>query len=965
MNEKRWLRLEELWDRASQLEADERDSFLRALADEEPELANELRSLLEHADSRFLERPLFDSALLAPASDSSDAIEDPWIGRRLESFELQELIGTGGMGRVYRALETGDGYQREVAVKLLRGLIQPHLERRLLAERSILARLEHPNIARFLGGGSTSEGIPFVVLEYVQGLPVTDYCRQVNASLERILDLFSQACGAVQYAHARLVVHRDLKPANLLVSHDGEPKLLDFGLAKVLEEVAGGQDQSQGQEPSSEPTETQYRALTPNYASPEQIAGQPVTIATDVYSLGVLLYELLTGERPYELLGLSPLEVQKTFESAPPEPPSQRLREQRLREQRPQSEDLPPQSHRLKVPEDLDRIVLKALRADPRERYESVAALLDDLGRFRSGRPVGARSQTWRYRSGKFLRRHRVASLLTSLLLLSLLTFAVVVTLQSQRLRDERNFAQQEQARSDEAVRFVENLFRIQDPYRQAASNDDGEEILAIQRQRLDTDLKDQPELQARLAGTLGLLHRREGFFDSARELFQLSLDQHRELFGPDHGQVAVMHYRLGELSAHQGQLDAAEHHLDLAIQSFEAQGAAFDELRAEALGHRAGVHQVRGETVPAEDALRDALRLIAEEQLPLEIKLLSELAIVLQRQGQLEEAEQLGRQALSLAEGQWRRGTNSEFAVAFSRRALGEVLRNRGSFREAEEHHKAAVEVYRRRLGDDTSTGAALNDLGIVLRARGDYPGALKAYRESSAILRTIYGEGSIHLAANEINLARGEMLWGDLPQAERHIEAALALFQQHLDLEHPTAALALKVQAELRQRQGRSTEALSIIQQARRSLESKLPAHHPYLATTRATEGSILLDLGRLQEADRSLKASLQGLTQSLGDDAPPVANVQQLLGRLALKQGDPDGAAEAFERAATLWSQSDSEHPERGWALQGLALARQLQGRQDEAEVAGAEAISILQKGIRPDHPRLLAAGEITGL
>jgi serine/threonine-protein kinase len=937
----RWQRLEELWDRALGLPKDQRQSLLDQLSAREPALAEELGRLLDAAeDDTFLEQPL-----LAETA-AEDPPEDPWAGRRVGRYRLLRCIGEGGMSRVYLARQEGADFERPLAVKLLRGLSLPEADQRLAAERRILASLEHPNIARFLDGGSTGDGVSFVAMEYVRGLPITEHCRRSSTDLRGVLELFRKACEAVQFAHAHLVVHRDLKPANLLVTQGGEPKLLDFGLAKLLDESGL---------PTGERTETQYRALTPSYASPEQIAGRTVTTATDVFSLGVLLYELLAGERPHDPTGLSPAEIQRRLETFEPAPPSESLR-RRWQEQA-ESGDHPPW-HSLSP--DLDRIVLKALRSEPGERYSSAQALADDIQRFLDGQPVLAQAQTWGYRLRKFVGRNRATVVLAALLLLSLVAFAVTAAFQAQRLRKERNTALQEQARAEEAVAFVERVFQTQDPHSAAATRAGTEELLDAQRQRVLTDLAGQPELQARLASTLGLIYQHQGFFSEARELLEHSLQTAREVYGPEHLRTARIELQLGNLLTNSGDLPAAEERLLSALKSLETRAPESpQDLSAahSALGH---VLRLRGDNAGAEAQFRQAVELAEGHPDERLASRMAYLASLLQKRGELGEAENLARRALALSEQQ----TGAEVWVAETSNILGETLRNATKYREAEEHLQRALEIYRRRLGAAAETATVLNNLGIVLRSRGDYRGARAAYAEGLEIMRQIHGKDHVFVAVNQGNLGRLERILGDLPEAEIRIQDALRIYRLH-DLEnHPNTAFSLKALAELRRDQGRWQEALELVERADSILSAQVAPEHPWRSTTRITHGTILLDLGRLEAAEQELLQGKVELEQELGAEAPPVADALAHLARLEKLRGRLDEAAELYRQAAQRWRVVDEEHPERGLCLAALADIERSRGRNRQAREALEPALPILRNALPPEHPGLLAAQQTAG-
>jgi serine/threonine protein kinase len=378
MTPERWQRVKELFDAALERERATRVSFLAQAAADDPSLADEVLGLLDSDEkaSAFLStspRPEYRNLA------SSEPVSVP-VGRHIGPYRVMGEIGQGGMGAVYRAVRDDDQYQKQVAIKLVRGgMDSEFVIERFKAERQILANLEHANIARLIDGGTTEEGWPYFSMEYVEGQPIDQYCASRSLSTRQRLELFLTVCSAVQYAHQRLVIHRDLKPRNILVTEDGVPKLLDFGIAKLLGAEAG-----QGA------TLTGLPMLTPEYASPEQVKGEGITTASDVYSLGMLLYELLARKRAYEIKTRSLEEIARMVCLAEPEQPSA----------------VAPRALSRQLAGDLDTIVLRAVRKESVRRYPSVQELSEDIRRHLVGLPVLARGDTLSYRAGKFVRRH-------------------------------------------------------------------------------------------------------------------------------------------------------------------------------------------------------------------------------------------------------------------------------------------------------------------------------------------------------------------------------------------------------------------------------------------------------------------------------------------------------------------------------------------------------------------------------
>ncbi|MDX1549203.1 MAG: serine/threonine-protein kinase [Lysobacter spongiicola] len=502
MDAERWSRLSPLLDSLLELGAGARRSRLQALHEEDPPLATELESLiaLEQDHEDFLAEPV-----VSPAKGVRP-------GSTVGPYRLERLLGEGGMGQVWQAARADGLYERRVALKLLRpGLANTDLRLRFTRERQILARLAHPHIARLLDAGVGNEGLPYLALEYVDGVPITDYCRDRQTPLTQRLAMFNQICGAVSHAHANLIVHRDLKPSNILVTPAGEVRLLDFGIAKLLDTEV----------PLPEQTRTGMRAFTLHYAAPEQIRGEPVTTMTDVYSLGVVLYELLAGATPYRLERESDAAWEEAILSHDPQRPSQAA----LRpDDRGTSRSPIDASHRRQVSRaiagDLDNIVLKTLSKQPEKRYPSVEALCQDLQRYAAGQPVQARPQSFGYRMRKYVRRHRWPLATATLITLVLAASLGIVAWQA---REAVNEAARAQAMQDFMIGVFEG----------AGGTRDGEpldlrDLLSVSVERGNRELAQQPRA---LAEILGVVARARIGLGDYREAAVL-LEQQARLIG-------------------------------------------------------------------------------------------------------------------------------------------------------------------------------------------------------------------------------------------------------------------------------------------------------------------------------------------------------------------------------------------------------------------------------------------------
>jgi eukaryotic-like serine/threonine-protein kinase len=502
----------EIVDKALEISQDERPAYLDRVC-QDSSLRQYVESLLgsyQQADD-FLREP----ALITHASVLEPGAVDSWLGRRLGPYQLIEEIGQGGMGAVYRAVRADDQYQKQVAIKLVRtGFETRFAQARFRSERQILATLEHPNIARLLDGGTADDGSPYFVMELVEGIPIHQYCDAHKLSITERLRLFRMVCSAIQYAHQSLVVHRDLKPANILVTSEGVPKLLDFGIAKILDANAFAGE--------VEPTIDFLRMLTPEYASPEQVRGEAISTATDVYSLGVVLYLLLTGHRPYKVDGLSTEAMrQAVCETKPARPsvavgrsvsanrPNGSSEVTHTPERVSSARDAKPEKLSRALAGDLDNIVLKSLHKEPQRRYSSVEQLSEDIRRYMEGLPVGARPDTLLYRVGKFVKRNRVPVGAAALLLLSLCGGLAATLWEAHIARVER--AKAERRFND--VREVANslMFEIHDSIKDLPGSTPARKLLVDRSLRYLDNLSREASGDASLQRELATAYEKVG----------------------------------------------------------------------------------------------------------------------------------------------------------------------------------------------------------------------------------------------------------------------------------------------------------------------------------------------------------------------------------------------------------------------------------------------------------------------
>jgi serine/threonine protein kinase/tetratricopeptide (TPR) repeat protein len=626
MDRERFAKLEEAFARANEAPEPERARVLDEIGAADSRLRAEVESLLEHGARRseFIETPALGSGFAVRVEAAEDALPP---GSAIGPYRIVRRIGAGGMGVVYEAVRVAAGFSQRVAVKLIkRGMDTEEIIRRFEAERGVLARLEHPGIARLIDGGATPDGRPWLAMEYVEGEPLGAWCDSRRLGLPARLGLFLAVCDAAAAAHRRLVVHRDLKPANILVTPEGHPKLLDFGIAKVIDPDAAA---------GSTVTDSSSRMMTPEYTAPEVIRGEPVSTAADVYSLGVILYELLCGARPFRLRTRSLAEAERVLLETEARAPSLMLRPTTRRagvEQAPEAEEISrlrgesADRLRRRLRGDLDNIVLKAIQRDPRARYQSVPELADDLRRHLEGRPVSARRPTLRYRAGKFARRHWAPLTAGSVAVASLLALAIGVWWQAgvaMRQRDVALVAQDEaevaRDQAERITRFLQDMIESVEPGSRGPDVS-MREALDVAAARLDERLAGHPQAMAEIRTTLGRSYASLGEYTSSVRELRRALALWQEATGQQSPEVATA---LGELATALYYHQEYEEAEDLLRQSLEATRQTYGTESAETaqvLNNLGALARARGEVDGAvgyhTEALRIRRQLLGEKHL-------------------------------------------------------------------------------------------------------------------------------------------------------------------------------------------------------------------------------------------------------------------------------------------------------------------------------------------------------------
>jgi eukaryotic-like serine/threonine-protein kinase len=814
MDSSRWQKVQSLFHEAADLPQSEQRNFLETRCEDDSALVSEILVLLEE-DSRggsLLDR---DVAHVAHQVFNDPSPDTPPF-KEFGPYRILKALGEGGMGVVY--LAERDDLRSRVAIKVLRDAwLSPARRARFAIEQRTLAQLNHPSIARLYDADTSPDGTPFFVMEYVEGSPLTGFCKQHNGTVRERLRLFRDVCEAVLYAHQHAVIHRDLKPSNILVKDDGTVRLLDFGIAKQLENLGESVDQ----------TMTGLRLMTPAYAAPEQIRGEQVGIQADVYSLGVVLYELLAGCLPFELSHRTPAQVEKVLTEQEPEKPSARA-EQAAASAEAKTEN--PAVASKAAWADLDVLCLTAMHKDVRQRYQSVEALIRDVDHYLKGEPLDARPDTLRYTVGKFARRNWRTLSATAAVLLILVALVVFYTI---RLTRARNAALAQAERTQRIQHFMLNLFQGGDP--SAAPPDDLRVATLLDRgvqeaRSLDTE----PAVQAELFETLGGIYQKLGKYDQADLLLQSALHTRQSVFGSDSVETAKSLLALGSLRDDQAQyeeserlirqsLDINKRHLPpndpavaksmLALGTVLADRGAYDQSipmleqtvrlysapnsapvdAADSLHQLANAHFYAGHyeiaTVLNQRVL-EMYKKIYGDRHPLVADIYINLGAIRYDLGHYSEAEQYDRQALDIVQS-WYGKDNPETAIDLTILARALVFQNR--YDEATDLLQQSLAIKERTFGKvHPSVASTLNELGNVASKTGKYDLAKQYFNRMADIYRAVYGEHHYLVATALSNLASVYMAQRDWASAEKIFRQVIPLYTETQSATHINTGIA-----------------------------------------------------------------------------------------------------------------------------------------------------------------------------
>jgi eukaryotic-like serine/threonine-protein kinase len=783
------------------------------------------------------------------------------------------------MGEVYLAERADAEFEQKVAIKVVHGgALKRGAQSRFRVERQILAQLDHPNIARLLDGGTLPDATTYIVMEYVDGQPIDAYCDTHRLDIAERLRLFQIVCGAVHYAHQNLIVHRDLKPSNILVTSAGVPKLLDFGIAKLLDDRQAGQH-------TLAVTHADLRLMTPDHASPEQIRGQAITTASDVYVLGVLLYRLLTGIGPFVIASMRLTDIERAICEKHPALVSETIGS--LDAGAPgilESRSTSAGRLRRTLQGDLDNIVCMAMHKEPERRYGSAQQMASDIQRHLDGKPVIARRDTMSYRSAKFVRRHWLPVSAGLAVCGLTLAFAATTYIQAShiaaerdRVAEQRERAQMERTRAEEVSTFLVNLFRLSDPEENRGNQVTARELLDAGARRLQAALQDQPATKAALLTTVGAVYDSLGQYRDAVPILRQALSLQPTAHDRSHIDALL---ELGRAQAGAGDLAGAEAPLLEALRLAQSDYGAASPACGRALREIGRLRYQQGRYTEAKDLYQRSLDILETTQAPATdvAAVLEDLAQVYSREQQWALAKQTYERALDID----RRVLGDDHPrVAAHLHNLAVVAQNMSDLQRAEELYRDAIARLERAYGGEhPETAGARGNYGLLLQREGRLKEAEPLLRSAVDITFKLYGPSNYNVAYARVSLAMLLEDEGNPKGAESEYRQALAIYDKSLPPDHQWRASALMLLAGLLVNNGGADEALNLSEQSLQIWTATSPASNPATAQAHTVHAYALGLLGRTREAALELAPAVQVLVSARGPDDPAVRRAEAWL-------------------------------------------------------------------------------------
>lgn len=873
MDQLHWDEINRIVDAALDLNQKEQKTYIEKQCKGDKELKKQVVDLLRNIEASQA-TSFLDLSKAYPQHLAANLLEEhdqkiqcsSLSGEVVGSYKILDLIDHGGMGSVYLAERADEAYDQYVAFKVIRrGMDTPSNIARFKRERQILANLDHHNIAKLLDGGITGEGLPYLVMEFVEGKPLIEFCDQEQLNLNQRLSLFGSICETVQHAHNNAVIHRDLKPSNILVSPDSKIKILDFGIAKMLE--TKGLEQNQYQ------THPGSRLLTIGYAAPEQIEHKTITTATDTYALGTLLYELVTGVHPFNRDDKKLSEMEQLIRKKTPDCPSDRFMNLPSEDQKQIAilRNMTASSLYQELQGDLDAIVMKALRKEPVARYSSTEQLVEDLKRREKNLPVIARSDTFRYKTGKFIKRNKTALSVAAGVMMLLAAFLIFHTMQ---ITEERYRAELEAQKAQKSLEYLVGVFQHADPYQTGSQEITATQILEDGTDFINDEIQDA-EIKASLSNALGTIYQNLGKYDKAKPLLYEALKHNKNRSSADDPDLAASMRDWAGYNMKTANYDTAKKYFQKSAVIFQENG--YKDEYASVTGELGWINYREGNYEDADSLINEALKMnlsihgLESKEAAMDLQY---LGWVKNAQGDYSSAEKLFQKSLSIRETVL--GTEHRL-VAQTLQSLGRVLYNKGEYEKAKEKEKEALSIQKSIFdGDHPEIATTLNIIGLIQMRQEEYENAESHLGEALEMRLKFYGENNPDVLKSRNDLATIYYFNREYVKAAKLFRKVAELNKQLRGSSHPELATSLNNLAKSLQKAGQKEQALKHYMRSIQIGRSNYPADHPKLIQFRRNTAILYEELNHYEEASKLWQENLLAIREREGSINKETENI-----------------------------------------------------------------------------------------
>lgn len=912
MEAERWQRIKTIAHKALTLTDTERQNYITNICGNDHELRNEilqlLKSIRESGEENFLAELEISEDTISELYNQFQKISsrNEMIGKKIGHYQITDLVGKGGMGSVFKAERSDSQFHQEVAVKMIRKEVESEDNiKRFRIEQEILARLHHPNICRLYDGGITQEGTPYLVMEFIDGIPVDEYCNKYRLTTDERIELFRTICSAVQYAHGNLIVHRDLKAQNIYVNQDGIVKILDFGVAKLLDPAFTDIDLLE--------TRTGQKFWTPQYAAPEQIKNETITVTTDVYALGVLLHKLLTDTYPLDVSGMEISAIERTILEGVPILPSQSIKNgphQKIAKRRKTS----PSGLRKKLYGDLDAVVLKAIRKEPNYRYNSVEQLLEDIDRYQKRLPLIARKGTIRYRVTKFTKRHKTVLTTIIIILAAVGSFGIYHIYQIEKQRD---IAQQEAKKATRIKEFTTTLFNAINPYyeenigRTVTVN----QLLEAGILNIETELVDEPEIYTEMQTVIGKALIGLGEYEQAKELINKSLEKTIALYGEDHPAVAENMTLIARLDRIQGEYESALVWMNNALLINETVHGKESLEVANGYYEMGLIYSNSMNYENAAKYLIQALQLYEKLDAKNDLSAINTLISLAGMQNRQELYDEAEINLLSAEEKLRERYGDNHLQLANVYNSLALYYSDRSNLAKSEEYYQKGISLKQRLLGENHPQHIrTFSSYGLLLYRMGKYEESEKMQTDALQLFERNALTDSLDYVAITNRLALVKAATGQLTQAVDLYNEALTIMDNYLESDHSEITVVLYNLADLYYRMNELEQAHTLFEEVVERDKKVLGDDHSEIAIDLVKLAAVTRDQYNFVQAEQLFSEAESIITDKFKPDHYRTGEFYMEYGRLKMMNMETEGAIDLFEKSLSIFQENYDESHEK---------------------------------------------------